>query len=268
MIEIDELTKRYDGRPVVDALHLRIEPGELLVLLGPSGCGKTTTLKMINRLIEPTSGTVRIDGRDTRSESPHELRRSIGYVFQGVGLFPHMTVARNVGITGELLGWDRHTIDERVDDLLTLVELEPDRYRSRYPHELSGGQQQRVGVARALCARPCVLLMDEPFGALDPITRDNLQDQFVRLRRSLGTTTVFVTHDMTEALLISDRIAVMRDGRIVQIGTPRELLRSPGDEYVARLMNTPKRQADRLEELAGETITHASPDDSATGPQP
>ncbi|MCH7525844.1 MAG: ABC transporter ATP-binding protein [Planctomycetes bacterium] len=251
MIQIQQLTKRYDGSAVVDRLDLSVEAGRLLVLLGPSGCGKTTTLKMINRLIEPTDGRVLIDGTDTRSTSPVDLRRSIGYVFQGIGLFPHMTVARNVGIVGELLGWDSEAIDARVDELLALVELDPADYRHRRPDELSGGQQQRVGVARALCGRPKLMLMDEPFGALDPITRDNLQQQFAKLQRSLNMTVIFVTHDMTEALLISDSIAVMREGRLVQHGSPYELLNEPADEYVRRLMATPKRQADRVEALAG-----------------
>ncbi len=251
MIRIRGLTKRYNGNVVVDALDLETNRGELLVLLGPSGCGKTTTLKMINRLVEPSAGQVWINGKNAASLSPPALRRSIGYVFQEVGLFPHMTVARNAGILGEILKWDRPRVARRVDQLLEMVDLDPTEFRDRYPHELSGGQRQRVGVARALFAEPDVLLMDEPFGALDPITRDKLQCEFVDLHRRIGATVIFVTHDMTEALLIGDRIAVMNRGRIVRLDTPDRLLRDPGDEFVAQLMATPKRQADRLEELAG-----------------
>jgi len=252
MIELQRLTKRYGERAVVDAIDLKIDSGELLVLLGPSGCGKTTTLKMINRLIGPTAGRVVIDGVDTSTVDAVTLRRSIGYVFQGVGLFPHLSVARNVGIVAELVGKSRNWIDRRVDDLLATVELAPADFRDRLPSELSGGQQQRVGVARALCIQPSVLLMDEPFGALDPITRDILQRQLSHIHKTMNTSIVFVTHDMFEALLISDRIAVMQAGRIAQAGSPGELLAHPANDYVAKLLETPKRQADRLEALAGQ----------------
>ncbi len=243
MIETVGLTKRYDGVAVVDNLSLRVEEGELLVLLGGSGSGKTTTLKMVNRLIEPSAGRITIDGEDTSAIDAHALRRRIGYVFQQIGLFPHMTVAENVAITLTLIGWDRARVRSRVDELLELVELAPALMRDRSPSELSGGQQQRVGVARALAASPSVMLLDEPFGALDPLTRDRLQQSFLRIRRQLNLTAIFVTHDMVEALLMGDRIAVMNEGRLVQIGTPRELLQSPADEYVRRLMETPTRQA-------------------------
>ncbi|MGH9390310.1 MAG: ABC transporter ATP-binding protein, partial [Vicinamibacteria bacterium] len=250
MIELEALTKRYDGIVAVERVNLAVGKGELLVLLGGSGCGKTTTLKMINRLIEPSAGRVRIDGEDTATALPHELRRTIGYSFQQVGLFPHMTVAENVGVTPALLGWEPARISRRVDELLHLVGLEPAAFRERWPHQLSGGQQQRVGVARALAAEPKVMLLDEPFGALDPVTRDRLQQSFQEIRRGLRLTVIFVTHDMVEALLLADRIAVMEKGRLVQVGTPAELLSRPADSYVADLMSTPKRQAEAVAALA------------------
>jgi len=246
MIETESLTKRYGQATVVDALSLSVADGELLVLLGGSGSGKTTTLKMVNRLIEPTAGRVTIDGEDAARIEPHELRRRIGYVFQRVGLFPHMTVGENVAVTLTLLGWDRERIAARVDELLALVELDA-AFGGRRPGELSGGQQQRVGVARALAASPRLMLLDEPFGALDPITRDRLQQSFLRIRRELGLTAIFVTHDMVEALIVGDRIAVLQEGRLVQVGTPSELLRSPADDYVRQLMNTPRRQAELVD---------------------
>ena len=249
LIELDRVSRRFGGAVAVEDLSLTVDRGELLVLLGGSGSGKTTTLRMINRLIEPTSGAVRLDGVDTMTLPPHELRRRIGYAFQRVGLFPHMTVAENVGVTPSLIGWKTERIQRRVDDLLALVELDPALVRDRFPDELSGGQQQRVGVARALAAEPSVLLLDEPFGALDPLTRDRLQESFVRIRRELGLTAVFVTHDMAEALRLGDRIAVLREGRLVQVGTPAELLRAPADDYVRQLVETPRRQADLVESL-------------------
>ena len=251
MIELDRLCKRFDGVRAVEEVSLRVERGELLVLLGGSGSGKTTTLKMVNRLVEPSSGRVCIAGRDSRDWPAHELRRRVGYAFQQVGLFPHMTAAENVGITPSLLGWEAGRIRRRVDDLLARVGLEPARYRERRPHQLSGGQQQRVGLARAIAAEPELLLLDEPFGALDPLTRDRLQHTFQEIRRELGLTAIFVTHDMTEALLLADRIAVMNAGRLVQVGRPQDLLRSPADAYVAELMATPRRQADAVERLLG-----------------
>lgn len=251
MIELVGLTKRYEDVVVVDDLNLTVERGELLVLLGSSGCGKTTTLKMLNRLVEPSAGLVRIAGEDTAGLEPHLLRRRIGYAFQQIGLFPHLDVAENVAVTPRLLGWPEERIRARVQALLTLVELDPDAFAQRPPAELSGGQQQRVGLARALAAEPEVVLLDEPFGALDPITRDGMQTWFQHMRRELGITSVFVTHDMVEALLLGDRIAVLDAGRLVQIGTPGELLRAPANETVAALMATPRRQTQAVERLLG-----------------
>ncbi len=257
MINVQSVYKTYDGGATfaVEGVDLHVGTGELLVLLGESGCGKTTTLKMINRLIEPSRGTILVDGQDAVSIDPVALRRRIGYVFQGIGLFPHRTVQENVAVVPELLRWKRVDIDQRTDELLEMVGLPPDDYRGRFPRHLSGGQRQRVGLARALAARPRIMLMDEPFGALDPLTRDGLQQEFRRIHRRLGLTTVMVTHDVTEALLMADRIAVMNGGRIVDRGTPYELLVNSQHEYTRQLMDMPKRQADHLErmvESAGE----------------
>lgn len=249
MIELRDLHKRYGDQVAVHNLSLEVAEGELLVLLGGSGCGKTTTLKMINRLVEPTAGVVQIDGEDVSQLGPHELRRRVGYAFQQVGLFPHMTVGENIGITPTLLGWSADTIRHRVDELLTLVELDPETIRDRAPSQLSGGQQQRVGVARALAAKPRLMLLDEPFGALDPLTRGRLQDSFLRIRRDLGMTAVFVTHDMVEALRLGDRIAVLHAGRLVQIGTPGTLMREPANDYVHQLLDTPRREAQLVRSL-------------------
>ncbi|PZG18547.1 glycine/betaine ABC transporter [Nonomuraea aridisoli] len=211
-----------------------IPAGELVVFVGPSGCGKTTTMKMINRLVEPTSGEIRIGGKDVLSLDPDELRRHIGYAIQQVGLFPHLTVAQNIGLVPKLLGWPQAKIDARVEELLALVSLEPSTFRGRYPRQLSGGQQQRVGVARALAADPPVMLMDEPFGATDPITREHLQNEFVRLQKQLRKTIIFVTHDFEEAIKLGDRIAVLREGsHIAQYDTPAAILSDPADDYVA-----------------------------------
>ena len=249
MIELIELTKRFGDVVAVDRVNLTVQEGELLILLGGSGSGKTTTMRMVNRLIEPSDGRVEIDGVDNRTLAAPELRRKVGYAFQKIGLFPHMTVAENIAITPMLLGWSAADIAERVDELLELVELAPSEYRERWPSELSGGQQQRVGVARALAAKPRVMLLDEPFGALDPLTRDRLQDAFTRIRRQLNLTAIFVTHDMTEALLLGDRIAVMNEGNLVQVGTPHELLTAPADDYIKELMETPRRQTEAVDAL-------------------
>ena len=234
MIEIAHLAKRFAGTavPAVDDLSLAVGQGEICVLIGPSGCGKTTTMRMINRMIEPDSGSIRIAGRDAMRIDPVELRRSIGYVIQQVGLFPHMTIAENIATVPQLLDWDGRRIAERVDELLALVDMEPARYRDRFPRELSGGQKQRVGVARALAADPPVMLMDEPFGALDPITRASLQDEFLRLLAHLRKTIVFVTHDIDEALKMGTRIAIMRSGRLVQFDRPEVVLARPANSFV------------------------------------
>ncbi len=261
MIVLDNVCKSYDrgGTYSVRDVSLTVPTGSLLVLLGGSGCGKTTTLKMINRLIEPTAGRIEIDGRDVQTLDPVELRRGIGYVLQGIGLFPHMTVADNVAVVPRLLGWPPARIAARIDEMLTLVRLPPDEYRDRFPHQLSGGQQQRIGFARALAAGPRVMLLDEPFGALDPVTRDELREEFLAIRRRLNLTAVMVTHDMTEALLSADRIAVLNGGRLLRLGTSRELLTNPGDPFVAALMATPRRQADRLDALSNGTNEKGAP---------
>jgi osmoprotectant transport system ATP-binding protein len=252
MIELQHLTKQYGDHVAVRDLSLEVDDGELLVLLGGSGCGKTTTLKMINRLVEPSAGVVRLGGDDVSQLATHELRRRVGYAFQQVGLFPHMTVGDNIGITPALRGWAPGAIRRRVDELLTLVELDPATIRDRDPAQLSGGQQQRVGVARALAAKPRIMLLDEPFGALDPLTRGRLQDSFIRIRRELGVTAVFVTHDMVEALRLGDRIAVLDQGRLVQVGTPRTLMREPADDSVRKLLDTPRREARLVDDLLSE----------------
>ncbi|HEX4158033.1 MAG TPA: ATP-binding cassette domain-containing protein [Rhizomicrobium sp.] len=249
MIELRGLSKHYGPVAAVDGVSLRIETGEFLVLAGQSGSGKTTTLSLINRLIEPSSGAILIDCADTRETDPVALRRQIGFVFQDIGLFPHMTVAENAGIALKLAGRARREIDARVDELLALVRLPPERFRNALPAALSGGQRQRVGVARALAASPRLMLMDEPFGALDPLTRDELAADYRRIHERLGLTTVLVTHDMTEAMLLGDRIALMREGRLVQAGTPRELISSPADEFVRAMMDSPTKRARALADL-------------------
>ncbi len=237
-VELRGLSVRYANaaQPAVHDVDLTIEAGEFAVLLGPSGCGKSTLVRTINRLVEPSSGTVVIDGVDVRERDANELRRGIGYVIQAVGLFPHYTVAQNVAIVPGLLGWERARIDARVDELLRLIRLDPAQYRDRKPRQLSGGEAQRVGVARALAAEPRVLLMDEPFAAVDAIVRASLQDEIARVHRELGTTIVFVTHDVDEALRLADRVVVMNAGRVVQTGAPDELLERPADDFVRHLV--------------------------------
>jgi osmoprotectant transport system ATP-binding protein len=235
-IVLEDVVKRYPGQDAaaVDSLSLTVPAGEIVMFVGPSGCGKTTSLKMINRLIEPTSGTIRIDGKDVRDQSPDELRRHVGYVIQGGSLFPHMTVEQNISIVPKLLGWKQSQVQERVGDLLDLVGLDPQRYRGRYPRELSGGQQQRVGVARGLAADPPVILMDEPFGAVDPITRQRLQDELLSIQRELRKTIVCVTHDIDEAIKLGDRILILQEGaKIAQYDVPEVILANPDNDFVA-----------------------------------
>ncbi|MBM6621721.1 betaine/proline/choline family ABC transporter ATP-binding protein [Micrococcaceae bacterium RIT802] len=236
LIRLEDLTKRFPGQRhnAVDELTLDIHEGEIVVLVGPSGCGKTTTMKMINRIIEPTSGRIILDGEDVTRADADTLRRRIGYVIQQVGLFPHMTIGDNVATVPGLLGWDKKRVSARVDELLEMVNMPPAHYRNRYPKELSGGQQQRVGVARALGADPAVMLMDEPFGAIDPITRDRLQNEFLRLQSKVRKTIVFVTHDIDEAIKMGDRIAILQEGsRIAQYDTPEQILTAPASEFVS-----------------------------------
>ncbi|MET9874547.1 betaine/proline/choline family ABC transporter ATP-binding protein [Actinacidiphila glaucinigra] len=235
-IELEQLTKRYPGsaEPAVDGVSMEIGAGETVIFVGPSGCGKSTTLKMINRLIEPTSGRIRIGGEDVTHMDPVRLRRKIGYAIQSSGLFPHMTVAENIALVPRMVGWSKARVRDRVEEMLDLVGLDPREFRGRYPRQLSGGQQQRVGVARALAADPPVLLMDEPFGAVDPITRDHLQDELIRLQHELHKTIVFVTHDFDEAIKLGDRIAVLRErSHIAQFDTPEAILTNPADDFVS-----------------------------------
>ena len=235
-IELERVTKQYPGQtaPAVEDFSMRIEPGELVMFVGPSGCGKTTTMKMINRIIEPTSGSIRINGDDVLSLDANELRRHIGYVIQQIGLFPHFTIAENIATVPKLLGWSKQRVKDRVEELLTTVQLDPGIYANRYPRQLSGGQQQRVGVARALAADPPVMLMDEPFGATDPITREKLQSEFLRLQADIGKTIIFVTHDFEEAIRMGDRIAVLSErSQIEQFDTPARILSEPANEYVS-----------------------------------
>ena len=257
MIELRGVQKSYDGGKsyAVADTSFRVERGETLALVGESGCGKTTTLKMINRLEEPSKGEILINGRNIKDQTPEQLRRNIGYVFQGVGLFPHQKVAENVTAVPQLLGWEASRIQSRCEQILSMVGLPIDEYGDRYPGQLSGGQRQRVGVARALAAESEVVLMDEPFGALDPITRVELQEEFVAIQKDLKLTVVMVTHDMTEALLLADRVAVMKEGELLQIGSPSELLTKPQHEYVEKIVDMPKRRADRLEKIMGRDIS-------------
>ncbi len=235
MIRLDNVSKIYPGTDIaaVENLTMDIPKGEVLVLVGPSGCGKSTTLRLINRMIEPSSGRIIFDGEDVTDVNPDELRRSIGYVIQQIGLFPHMTIGENIATVPKMLGWDKNKITKRVDELLDVVGLPPNIYRHRYPKELSGGQAQRAGVARALGADPAVMLMDEPFGAIDPITRDRLQNEFLRLQAELQKTIVFVTHDIDEAIKMGDRIAILGEkSAIKQLDTPERILAYPVDDFV------------------------------------
>lgn len=241
MIRLDGITKSYPGQDAaaVEELSLAIPEGETVCFVGPSGCGKTTTMKLINRLIEPTSGRIYLNGRDVTNTRPELLRRHMGYSIQQTGLFPHRTVAENIETVPRLLKWGRARIKDRVDELLTMMEMKPDRYRDRYPKQLSGGQQQRVGVARAMAADPPVMLMDEPFGAIDPLTRETLQNELLRIQRDIQKTIVFVTHDIDEAVKLGDRIAIFSEGgRVAQYDTPRKILTEPADEFVAEFIGS------------------------------
>jgi osmoprotectant transport system ATP-binding protein len=252
-IEFKHVSKRYDsdGAPaplVLDGLSIAVPKGEFLAIVGPSGSGKTTLIGLINRLVMATDGQVLFEGHDVRTLDPITLRRRIGYVFQGVGLFPHMSVGENIGITPRLLRWDKTRIAARVTELLKLVRL-PDDYRMRMPHELSGGQRQRIGVARALAAQPDMVLLDEPFGALDPMTREAIGRDYRDLHDRLGLTTVMITHDILEAVLLADRIAVLHRGQIVETGTPHELMTNARDQFTRDLMEMPRRHAAQLQAL-------------------
>jgi osmoprotectant transport system ATP-binding protein len=232
MIELDHVAKRYGGQNAVDGMSFAIEPRSLCTFVGPSGCGKSTTLRLINALIAPDEGAIRIDGQDIATVKPETLRRGIGYVIQSIGLFPHWNVADNIATVPRLLGWAKAKIEARIEELLHLLRLDPAQFRAKFPHQLSGGQQQRVGVARALAADPNIVLMDEPFGALDPPTREALQGEIRRIQEQTKKTIVFVTHDMDEALRLGDKVAVMRAGKLVQYATPAEILAHPADDFV------------------------------------
>ena len=261
MIRLDHVTKNYagTGRHAVDGLDLVIETGMTVAMIGPSGCGKTTTMRMINRLETPTVGRVLVNGHDVAETDPKQLRRSIGYVIQQVGLFPHMTIERNIATVPRLLGWDKAKADRRIDELLDLVSLDPAVMRRRLPHELSGGQRQRVGFARALAADPAIMLMDEPFGAIDPITRVKLQDEFRQILKKVSKTVVIVTHDLDEAIKMGDRIAIMRDGRLLQYDTPEAILAKPANDFVESFLG-PDRAIKRLSLISVSSVMGAPAD--------
>ncbi|WP_370956981.1 choline ABC transporter ATP-binding protein OpuBA [Bacillus subtilis] len=255
MLTLENVSKTYKGgKKAVNNVNLKIAKGEFICFIGPSGCGKTTTMKMINRLIEPSAGKIFIDGENIMDQDPVELRRKIGYVIQQIGLFPHMTIQQNISLVPKLLKWPEQQRKERARELLKLVDMGPE-YVDRYPHELSGGQQQRIGVLRALAAEPPLILMDEPFGALDPITRDSLQEEFKKLQKNLHKTIVFVTHDMDEAIKLADRIVILKAGEIVQVGTPDDILRNPADEFVEefigkeRLIQSSSPDVERVDQI-------------------
>ncbi len=265
MISFENVSKSYAGRAVVDRLDLTIEAGQLTVMIGPSGCGKSTTLRMINRLIAPDTGTVRVDGRDVAGEDPQALRRGIGYAIQAGGLFPHWDVARNIATVPTLLGWPAARIEARVEELMALLGLPPEGYAHKRVAQLSGGQQQRVGVARALAADPPLLLLDEPFGALDPVTRGGLQTALRRIQRETEKTMVFVTHDMDEALLLADRIVILDRGRLAQAGTPAEILEHPSSDFVRGFV---AGEASSLRALAVRSVAdHCRPGAAAGAPE-
>jgi osmoprotectant transport system ATP-binding protein len=258
VIRLERLTKRFGGRVAVDELTLEVPAGETCVLVGPSGCGKTTTMKMINRLVEPTSGQIFLDDDDVTHVDPVRLRRRIGYVIQQVGLFPHMTIAQNVATVPQLLGWPGPRIARRVEEMLALVGLEPAQFLDRYPRHLSGGQRHRVGVARALAADPPVMLMDEPFGAVDPIVRAGLQAELLGILRRLAKTVIFVTHDIDEAIRMGDLVAIMKDGQLVQCARPETLLSAPKDAFVADFVGADRALKCLTLTTAGEAATPTS----------
>jgi osmoprotectant transport system ATP-binding protein len=257
MIRLESVTKLYGNTRAVENLSINIPEGEVCVLIGPSGCGKTTTLRMINRLIEPTSGRIFVNDQDVSRVRPEKLRQSIGYAIQSVGLFPHMTVGANISVVPELLHWDKERISKRVEELLTLVGLEPGEYTGKYPNQLSGGEAQRIGVARALSADPPILLMDEPFGAVDPLTRERLQVQFIDIQKKLKKTVILVTHDLDEAIRLADRIAIMASGRLVQYDTPEAILSRPADKFVHDFIGT-DRALKRLSRIGVEKFVKPS----------
>ncbi len=251
MIQLDNISKSWDGEKTytVRDVSLEVPSGQVLALLGGSGSGKSTTVKMINRLIEPTSGQILVNGKNVLQQNPIQLRRSIGYVFQGVGLFPHLSVADNVAVVLKLAGQKPEESRPKVEQLLSMVHLPYEEYGERRPDQLSGGQRQRVGFARAVATDPKVMLLDEPFGALDPVTRDSLQQEFLQLQKRLKLTAVMVTHDMAEALLLADLIAIMQEGKLLRLDSPSELMRRPGHPYVEALIETPRRQANQIASL-------------------
>jgi osmoprotectant transport system ATP-binding protein len=254
MIEFQHISKSYHGKPIINDLSFTINDGEFIVLIGPSGCGKTTTLKMINRLITMDSGKILINNEDITKKDLTDLRTHIGYVIQQIGLFPNMTVAQNISVVPKLLKWEKEDMDKRVRELLEMVDLPYEEYAHKYPNEMSGGQQQRVGVLRALAARPPVLLMDEPFGALDPITRDTLQEELKDLQQKLNITTVFVTHDMEEAIKLADQIVFMDKGDIIQMDSPEEMLRNPKADIIRQFMGKHTKQNNTIELTCGEIM--------------
>ncbi len=266
MISFENVTKTYPGEvdAVID-LTLEVAEGETISLLGTSGSGKTTTMKMVNRLVDPTCGRILVAGVDIMEQDPTVLRRSMGYAIQHIGLFPHMSVAENIGVVPNLLGWDRKRVDERVDTLLSMVGLEPGEFRDRMPSQLSGGQRQRIGVARALGADPPIILMDEPFGALDPITREELQNEFLELETEIRKTILFVTHDVFEAVKMGDRIALMDEGRLQQFATPRELVENPANEFVDQFLGQHRFQLSLLTRTV-RTIVDEVADTDGQGP--
>ena len=256
MIRFVHVSKVYDDQTIaVKDFNLEVARGELVALIGPSGCGKTTTLKMVNRLHEPTEGSIHINGVDISKEDPVEIRRNIGYVIQQVGLFPHMTVAQNIALVPELQGWSEEKRETRVEELLELVNMDPEQYRDRYPAQLSGGQQQRIGVMRALAADPDIILMDEPFGALDPLTRNQLQDELLHMQAQLRKTILLVTHDMEEAMKLANRIVIMRQGELLQVGTPEEILRHPANDFVAEFVGAGASLHSSLEVTVRDVMT-------------